>query len=101
MMGIELETLNKRINRMGCILNVSFKDATHLLQGILPSVFCQEYFVGRNLFVRFVCIRWICLYGNIPHWRFIASDGKKCLYLSQGTLVKSLIINTKTVLQRG
>ena len=43
----------------------------------------------------------ICLYGNIPDLRFIASNGEICLYLSRKVIVKQLRISNKTALQRG
>ncbi len=33
-------------------------------------------------------LRSVCLYGNIPGWRFMASNGKICLYLSQLARIK-------------
>lgn len=45
--------------------------------------------------------RSICLYWNIPEWRFKASNGEICLYLDWSTTVKQLKNNIKTVLQRG
>ncbi len=46
-------------------------------------------------------LRSVCLYGNIPGWRFMASNGKICLYLSRLAEVKQLKYSVKTVLQRG
>lgn len=80
---------------------VSEKHYSSSIRNITIRLLSGIFFNLRNLFVRFVCIWLICLYGNIPHWCFIASDGKKCLCLSQETSPNQLIINVKTVLQRG
>lgn len=56
--------------------------------------------LGVKICLYFCLYAPICLYGNIPDWRFMASNSIICLYLGRLIRIKQLKHNVKTILQR-